>query len=235
MWQLSINILLCAISKVFEKVFYNQLYDYFTKNKLFHDNQYGFRTTHSTELAVTELIGRVFLNIDNKQVPFVVFMDLSKAFDTLDHKNLIDKLQHYGIRGILLMWFESYLSKRTQYVEIDNFKSSPQTIMTGVPQGSVLEPLLFLIYMKDMPQASSLFKFILYADDTTLFSALDYSLSLDIPASSELINRELSRVGEWLIINRLSINITKTKYMLFHPRQKDVSHMIFEPTLNGKK
>ena len=89
--------------------------------------------------------------------------------------------------------------------------------------------------MNDMPQAGSLFKFILYADDTTLLSALNYSLSLDIPASSERINRELSRVGEWLIINRLSINITKTKYMLFQPRQKDVSHMTLEPTLNGEK
>ena len=134
------------------------------------------------------------------------------------------------------MWFESYLSKRTQYVEIDNFKSSPQTITTGVSQGSILGHLLFLIYMNDMPQASSIFKFILYADDTTLFSPLDYSLSLDIPASSELINRELSRVGEWLIINRLSINIIKkTKYMLFHPKQKDVSHITLEPTLNGEK
>ena len=88
--------------------------------------------------------------------------------------------------------------------------------------------------MNDMPQASSLFTFIPYAGDTTLFSALDYSLSLDIPASGELINRELSRVGEWLIINRLSINITKTKYMLSHPK-KGVSHMTLEHTLNGEK
>ena len=216
----------CAISKLFEKVV--------AKNKLFHDNQYGFRTKHSTELAVIELIDRVLLNIDNKQVPFAVFMDLAKAFDTLEHKILIDKLQHYGIRGISLMWFESYLSKMTQYVEIDNFKSSPQTFTTGVPQCSILGPLLFLIYMNDMPQASSLFTFIPYAGDTTLFSALDYSLSLDIPASGELINRELSRVAEWLIINRLSINITKTKYMLSHPK-KGVSHMTFEHTLNGEK
>ena len=110
------------------------------------------------------------------------------------------------------------------------------TITAGVPQGSILGPLLFLNNMNDIPQAaSSLFKFILYADDTSLFSALDYSLSLDIPASSELFNRELSRVGEWLIINRLSINITKTKYMLFHPRQKEVSYMTLEPTLSGEK
>ena len=101
--------MLCAISKLFEKVVYNQLYDYFTKNKLFHDNQYGFRTKHSTELAVTELVDRVLLNVDNKQVLFAVFMDLSKALDTLDHKILIDKLQHYVIRGISLMWLQKYL------------------------------------------------------------------------------------------------------------------------------
>ena len=93
------------------------------------------------------------------------------------------------------MWFKSYLSKRTQYVEIDNFKSSPQTSTTGVLQGSNLGPLLFFIYMYDMPQTSNLFGFTLYADDTTLFSALDYSLSLDIPASGELINRVISCWG----------------------------------------
>ena len=162
-------------------------------------------------------------------------MDLSKAFDTLDHKILIDELGFYGIRGISLMWFESYLSQRTQCVEVDNFKSSHQNITTGVHQGSILGPLLFLIYMNDTPLSSKLFEFILYADDTTLFSALDCSLSLDSSTSCELINRELSRVGEWLIIYRLSNNISKTKYMIFHPRQKDISHVTLEPILNGDK
>ena len=162
-------------------------------------------------------------------------MDLSKAFDTFDHNILIDKLGYYGIRGVSLMWFESYLSQRTQYVEVDNFKSSHQSITTGVHQGSIMGPLLFLIYMNDTPLSSKLFKFILYADDTTLFSTLDCSLSLDISTSCELIDRELSRVGKWLIIYRLSINISKTKYMIFHPRQKDIIHVTLKPTLNGDK
>ena len=118
---------------------------------------------------------------------------------------------------------------------ISSFKSSHQTITTGVPQGSILGPLLFLIYMNDMPLSSKLFKFILYADDTTLFSALDYSLSLDISTSCELINRELSRVGKWLKINPSPSISPKTKYMIFHPRQKDISHVTLEPTLNGDK
>ena len=138
-------------------------------------------------------------------------MDLSKAFDTFDHKILIDKLGYYRTRGTTLMWFESYLSQRTQYVEVDNFKSSHQIITTGVPQGSILGPLLFIFYMNDMPLSSKLFKYIRYTYDTTLFSALDYSLSLDISTSRERINRELSRVRKWLIIDRLSINISKTK------------------------
>ena len=177
-----------AISKLFEQVVYNQLYEYFTKNKLFHENQYGFRTKHSTELAVTELTERIFINIDNKNLPLAIFMDLSKAFDTLDHNILIDKLGYYVFRGTSLMWFESYLYQMTQYVEVDNFKSSHQTITTGVPQGSILGPLLFLIYMNDMHLSSKLIRSILYADDTTLFSALDYSLSLDISTPVNLLS-----------------------------------------------
>ena len=109
---------------------------------------------HSTELATIELVDRILSDIDNKFLPVVVFMDLSKAFDTLDHTILIHKLQYYGITGIALNWYQSYLSNRLQYVDISGSISSMQHITTGVPQGSVLGPLLFLIYMNDLPNVN---------------------------------------------------------------------------------
>ena len=155
------------MSKVFERVAYNQLYQYFKSSNLFHKNQYGFRVEHSTELASLELIDRILHDLDKKKNSIVIFMDLSKAFDTLDHSILLKKLQYYGISGTELDWFKSYISNRKQYVEIENFKSTQVSITTGVPQGSILGPLLFLIYMNDIPNASRYFDFILFADDTS--------------------------------------------------------------------
>ena len=127
--------LLTAISKIFEKAAYNQLYQYFKENKLLFDAQYGFRDEHSTELASIELIDRILSDLDNKKNPVAVYMDLSKAFDTLDHKILLHKLRYYGVNGAALSWFNSYLTNRLQYVEIDSAKSSYLSLTTGVPQG----------------------------------------------------------------------------------------------------
>ena len=124
-----------------------QLSSYFIENNLFHDGQYGFREKHSTELATMELMDRVISALDDKDLPISIFMDLSKAFDTLDHTTLLHKLKYYGIAGITLNWFNSYLSNRSQYVEIDNVLSTKMVMNTGVPQGSILGPLLFLIWM----------------------------------------------------------------------------------------
>ena len=164
---------------------------------------------HSTELAAIELVDRILKDIDKKKLPLAINMDLSKAFDTLDHNILIKKLQYYGVIGTPLNWFQSYLTDRTQYVEVNNESSSLQRILTGVPQGSILGPFLFLIYMNDIPNASNLFTFIFYADDTTLFSTIEYSIPSHASNYHQTINLNLSKVTDWLIANRLSLNVKK--------------------------
>ena len=161
----------------------------FRNNDLFYDSQYGFLRNHSTELAAMELTDNVLKDIDYKHITLAIFMDLNKAFDTLDHGILIRKLAHYGINGIALEWFTSYLTDRTQYVEIDGVSSNILSLSTGVPQGSILGPLLFLIHMNDIPNCAEYFNFIIYADDTTLSS------TTQIPSMSDFnINTKLAKV-----------------------------------------
>ena len=210
--------LLTSISKIFEKVAHNQLTKYFTHNKLFFKSQYGFRGEHSTELASLELVDRIMESFEKKQTPIAIYMDLSKAFDTLDHKILLHKLRYYGIKGKELDWFQSYLTNRQQFVEINGTISDSKSITTGVPQGSVLGPLLFLIYMNDIEVVSSMFDAILFADDSTFKTTMNASL----PAKKidkryeNRINDELKKIYDWLAVNKLSLNIRKTKCMFFH-------------------
>ena len=224
--------LLPSISKVFEKVVYIQLSEYFSKNKLFYAGQFGFREKHSTELATLELMDRIISALDQKHLPLSIFMDLSKAFDTLNHEILLKKLQYYGINGTALHWFSSYLINRKQYVELNNTSSTISTLNIGVPQGSILGPLLFLIYINDMPNASNAFKFILYADDSTLFSTIEYTLPMQANVNS-MLDEEINRVYEWLVANKLVLNIGKTKYMIFHPYQKDITALTPTLSING--
>ena len=145
-----------------------------------------------------------------------IFLDLCKAFDTVNHNILLTKLEYYGIRGVAHAWFTSYLSDRKQFVSLHGTNSEYQTLTCGVPQGSVLGPLLFLLYVNDICNCSSILEFHLFADDTNVFLSDTNIQKLELN-----LNIELGKVGHWLNANKLSLNIEKTSFVIFHPPQKN--------------
>ena len=147
-------------------------------------------------------------------VPTNIYIDLSKAFDTLDHSILLDKLSYYGICGVENLMLPTYLSNKHQYVEYNDSKSETKSISIGVPQGSILGPLLFLIFINDLPRVSRVFSMLMYADDTTLYCNINNA------NSGTILNNELCKISDWLSSNKLSLNVKKTKYMVFHTPQK---------------
>ena len=209
--------LLPAISKVFEKVVFNQLYEYFISNKLLNNNQYGFHKLHSTEHAVLHFVDRIITELDKSNSPIAIFLDLSKAFDTLNYDILIQKLKYYGIADISFTWFRSYILNRNQFVTFKHCKSETLETKTGVPQGSILGPLLFIIYTNDIVNVSNYFEPIIYADDTSLINTL---LNLNKTEDIATLNNEFNKIYQWLTINKLTLNISKTKYMIFTSKNR---------------
>jgi len=202
--------LLPSISKILEKIVHKRLYNFLNSNNLLIPNQYGFRKSHSTDYALIKLYDKIIHSLSNKEHTFGIFMDLSKAFDTINHEILINKLHNYGIRGTSLSWFKDYLKNRKQYVVYESEKSQELNITCGVPQGSILGPLLFILYINDIVKSSQLLTFIIFADDTNIL----YSHK-DLNTAISTLNNELSRIQLWFKCNKLSLNIKKTNFMYF--------------------
>jgi len=202
--------LLSPLSKILEKIMAIRLKSFLQKNNLLTDKQYGFRPHHSTELALLEFAQNILNNMNKKILTVGLFIDLAKAFDLIDHDLLIHKLDSYGVRGAANSWIKSYLNDRFQYVSLENFNSDKIKISSGVPQGSILGPLLFVIFINDLCKSFSSTNFILFADDTNIFFPT-INPSLDEFA----INNKLIEIVTWFSSNKLIINHSKCVYMIF--------------------
>ena len=204
-----------VVAKVFERIIYDQVKAFIDENKLFFKSQSGFRSLHSTVTALLEATNDWAYNIDCGNVNAVVFLDLKKAFDTVDHEILVSKLNAYGIRHGANDWFKSYLSDRTQKSLVNGFLSEDRFISCGVPQGTILGPLLFLLYINDLPNCLKHSHPRMFADDTHL----TYSAA-NVHDIDQNLNQDLKSVSEWLAANKLTLNTSKTEFMLIGSRQR---------------
>ena len=205
--------LLSNINKILEKIVHNRVYRFLEEQNCIYSLQFGFRKKHATNHALIEITEKVRKALDNDEYACGIFVDLQKAFDTVNHKILIKKLDHYGIRGTANNWFASYLDDRKQYVSILGFESQINNITHGVPQGSVLGPLLFLIYINDLHLAIKFSKVFHFADDTNLLHICKNAKQMQ-----KQVNIDLKILYNWLLANMISLNTDKTEMIIFHKK-----------------
>ena len=206
--------ILPVFSKIFEKVIYRRLIEFVNRHNILYSHQYGFRMKYNTTMALITLTDKIVSGFNNNNMTLGTFLDFSKAFDTIDHKILLDKLKVYGIRGTANDLIHSYLSNRKQFTSFDNTYSNMASISCGVPQGSILGPLLFILYINDIYMASNKTFFILFADDSSVFVQ-----GKNVAGMSRLLNEELEKIRQWINCNKLSLNVDKTHCMLFKQKQ----------------
>jgi len=208
---------LSILSKILEKLMCEQLSSFIARNSILSENQFGFRKNMCTSDAVLEYLNHACTALNDKNVFVSVFLDFSKAFDTVNHSILLRKLEFLGIRGLPLEWFKSYLYNRVQYVNIAGVSSRGCVVQTGVPQGSVLGPMLFLLYINDMSRSTDKLHYVHFADDTTVFAS-----GSNLENLIDDVNNELRSLTAWLHCNRLSLNLAKTSYMIVTDQNIDV-------------
>ena len=200
-----------SLSKILEKVVRTRLMQHIEQSKILTPSQFGFRKCHSTNHAMINLLETTLTALDNGLKTGGVYLDVSKAFDVVSHRILLRKLEYYGVRANALMWFESYLTNRTQYVSVKNKKSKSYTTSWGVPQGGTLAPILFILFMNDIVNSSKLFEFSIYADDTCL------GIGIVNTKYNDTIKVEFNMVMNWFQNNHLLANAQKTDYLFFGP------------------
>ena len=198
--------ILSFYSKVFEKLMYNKLYNFIEANDILYGHQFRFCRGHSTQQAIITLINKITKSVNSDDFVISVFIDLKKAFDCVPTNILLAKLQAYGIRGDYIEWFRSYLTDRTQYANFNGEESAEHTLKCGVPQGSIIGPLFFIIFVNDMFNVSNVLFNVLYADDTCIYIYISGSV---INALFDVLNIKLAALLEWLNVNRLTLNVDK--------------------------
>ena len=218
--------LLPIIGKLFEKLICKRISSFIQKYNILYSRQFGFQSGKSTEHALIDIQDQILKSLEKGETPCCIFLDFAKAFDTVNHSILLHKLNHYGIRGKALDVIESYLTDREQCVQINDATSDLDFIKHGVPQGSILGPLFFLLYINDIASCSPVLAFYLFADDTTIFFSHKDTKELE-----KIVNSELVHVTNWLIANKLSLNVGKSNLLLF--RHKSDKTKTLKIVING--
>ncbi|CAB4007916.1 Hypothetical predicted protein [Paramuricea clavata] len=207
--------ILPVVSKLMERIMYDQMYEYLNQNNLFSKHQFGFRPYHSTTTTLLDCTNEWYTNMDRGLYNLVVFLDLKKAFDTVDHEIPLSKFEMYGFQRKALNLLRCYLTHRTHSCQLASILSVEKEIICGIPQGSILGPLLFIMYINDLPSCLERTTPRMFADDTNLTA-----VGRTISEAEERANVDMRNVQKWLCANKLSLNIAKTEYVLIRTRHK---------------